>query len=93
MSASEQLKNKQRQSRNRKYKRLVKNQLKKINYYLAGKLKEEKISQEEIERFIPETQSILDKSARKGIIHKNRRDKYKSKFQKIFNQRKTSQNV
>ncbi|MCE8159097.1 MAG: 30S ribosomal protein S20 [Candidatus Moeniiplasma glomeromycotorum] len=93
MSVSQQLKNKKRQSQNRKYKKLVKDQLKKINYYLAGKLKEKKISKEEIEKFIPETQKVLDRSVCKGIIHKNKSARQKSKLQKRFNEWRKSENI
>jgi len=93
MSVSQQLKNKKRQIQKRKYERLVKEQLKKIPYYLTGKLKEKKISKEEIEKTIPETQKVLDKAVQKGIIHKNKSNRHKSEIQKIFNEWKKRENI
>ena len=82
MSVSQQLKNKIRQKRRRKYEKLVKSQLKKIDRILT----EKNLSLEETNQTISETQKVLDKATRKGIIHPNRSNSYKSKRQKIFNQ-------
>ena len=82
MSVSQQLKNKKRQSQSRKYKKSIKVQLKKVNQVLAEKI----LNKEEVEKTISETQKVLDKMARKGIIHKNNARHKKSKNQIKFNQ-------
>ena len=82
MSVSQQLKNKKRQSQNRKYKRLIKTQLKKVNQVLV----EKKLNKEEVEKTVSETQKVLDRSVCKGIIHKNKSARQKSKLQKKFNE-------
>ncbi|KLL02331.1 MAG: hypothetical protein MRERC_2c059 [Mycoplasmataceae bacterium RC_NB112A] len=89
MSISQQLKNKKRQSQKRKYKKTFKTQLKKINQILV----EKSLSPEEVKKTISETQKILDKTARKGIIHAHKSARHKSKIQKIFNQWKANQNI
>ena len=89
MSVSQQLQNKKRQSQNRKYKRLIKTQLKKVNQVLA----EKSLNKEEIKKTISETQKVLDRSVCKGIIHKNKSAHQKSKLQKRFNEWGKTANV
>ena len=89
MSVSQQLKNKRRQKQNRKYKKSIKIHLKEVSRVLA----EKNLNPEEVEKTIRETQKILDKTTRKGIIHLNKSNRYKSKNQKIFNQWRANQNV
>ncbi|MCE8162978.1 MAG: 30S ribosomal protein S20 [Candidatus Moeniiplasma glomeromycotorum] len=89
MSVSQQLKNKKRQSQNRKYKKLIKVQLKKVKQVLA----EKNLRPEEVKKTISETQKVLDKTARKGIIHAHKSARQKSKIQKNFNQWKATQNI
>ena len=82
MLTKEEKKNKERQSRNRKYKTLIKNQFKKIEVYLQEKRNDEK----ETEKLISETQSVLDKAKNKKAIHKNRSRSKKSKVHKKLNE-------
>jgi small subunit ribosomal protein S20 len=89
MSVSQQLKNKKRQIQKRKYEKSIKVQLKEIDRVLV----EKNLKLEEGEKTIRETQSILDKMARKGVIHKNNARHKKSKIQKKFNELGKRENV
>ena len=82
MLTKEEKKNKERQSRNRKYKTLIKNQFKKIEVYLQEKKGDEK----ETEKLISETQSVLDKAKNKKVIHRNKNNSKKSKAHKKLNE-------
>ncbi|CAG8502182.1 1798_t:CDS:2 [Gigaspora margarita] len=61
MPIKEEVKNKEKQARNRKYKTLIKNQFKKVEVYLKENQKDEK----ELKNLVSETQRILDKAKNK----------------------------
>jgi ribosomal protein S20 len=79
MPAKEEKKSKEKpdpkRAKNRKYNKLVKKQIKKIEVHL----KEKKIAEKELKKLISETQKILDKAKSKKAIHRNRTDDKKSK--------------
>ena len=77
----EKRKNKEKQARNRKYETLIKNQFKKIELYL----KEKKSGESELKNLASETQRVLDKAKKKGVIHKNKANHHKSREQKKIN--------
>ena len=74
-------KSKEKQSRNRKYKTLIKNQFKKVEVYLQ----EKKNDEEQLKKLVLETQKILDKASSKKIIHKNKAARKKSQLFKNLN--------
>jgi len=73
-------KNEKKQSENRKYKTLIKNQFKKAQSYL----KENKVNSSEIKSLIIETQKLLDKASSKRKIHHNKAARKKSQLMKWF---------
>ena len=73
-------KNQKKQSENRKYKTLIKNQFKKVKSYQA----EKKTDPSEINSLIIETQKLLDKASSKGKIHRNKAARKKSQLMKLF---------
>jgi small subunit ribosomal protein S20 len=80
MSAKEQKKNEIRNIRNKKYKTLIKNQFKKID----SMVKSDKANKEEdLKILLSEAQRILDKASRKGVIHKNKSSRKKSRIYKL----------
>ena len=81
MLTKEEKKNKERQSQKRKYNTLIKNQFKKIEAYLQ----EKKADGKESKKLISETQSVLDKTKNKKIIHRNKTARHKSREQKKIN--------
>jgi len=72
------IKNKKKQSENRKYKTLIKNQFKKVKSYLQ----EKEPNSPEINSLIIETQKLLDKASSKGKIHHNKASRKKSQLMK-----------
>src|ERR1700734_3452697 len=68
MSIKEQKKNQIKQVRNKKYKTLIKNQLKKIASCLKGGEKNEP----ELKKLFREAQKVLDQAHQKKIIPQNR---------------------
>lgn len=68
-----------KRSENRKYKTLIKNSLNNINKSIGTKnflnLKED----------YSKLQSLLDKAQKKGIIHRNKRDRKKKKISNSIN--------
>jgi ribosomal protein S20 len=70
-----------KQSKNRKYGTLTKNQFKKIEVYL----KEKKPDEKELKSLISETQKILDTAKSKKVIHRNNSANKKSKWIKKLN--------
>lgn len=74
-------KSQEKQSRNRKYKTLIKNQFKKIEICL----KEKGTKAEEIKTLVAEAQQILDKASNKKIIHKNKAARKKSNLHTLLN--------
>lgn len=71
----------EKQSRNRKYKTLIKNQFKKIE----ACLKEKGAKAEEIKVLVSEAQQILDKASNKKVIHKNKAARKKSNLHILLN--------
>ncbi len=59
---------------NRKNKSILRTQLKKLREAIAKK------DREEAEKLLPLTFSIIDKSVKKGTIHKNTGSRYKSRL-------------
>ena len=74
-------KSQEKQSRNRKYKTLIRNQFKKIEVCL--KVKGPKA--EEIKNLVSEAQQILDKANNKKVIHKNKAARKKSSLHLLLN--------
>jgi small subunit ribosomal protein S20 len=74
-------KSKEKQSRNRRYKTIIKNQFKKVEVYLQ----EKKNDEEQLKKLVLETQKILDKASSKKIIHKNKAARKKSQLFKNLN--------
>ena len=70
-----------KQSRNRKYKTLIKNQFKKVE---KG-LKEKGVGVEEMKFLVAETQKVLDKASNKKVIHKNKAARKKSRLHLMIN--------
>ena len=73
-------KDRKKQSENRKYKTLIKNQFKKVKSYLAEKKKEPS----EINLLITKTQKLLYKASGKGKIHRNKAARKKSQLMSWF---------
>jgi len=61
-------KNQKKQSHNRKYKTLIKNNFREIEIYL----KEKNLQIEKIKELSAKAQSSLNKASNKGVIHKNK---------------------
>ena len=74
-------KSQEKQSRNRKYKTLIRNQFKKIEVCL----KEKEPKAEEIKTLVAEAQQILDKANNKKVIHKNKAARKKSSLHLLLN--------
>jgi small subunit ribosomal protein S20 len=81
MLTNEEKKNQEKQTRNRKYKTLIKNQFKKIDTYLKG----DKKNPEELKKMISEAQRILDKAKNKKVIHRNKVSRKKSQLHSNLN--------
>jgi ribosomal protein S20 len=79
MSVKEQRKNKIRQIRNKKYRTLVNNQLKKVTSYFQGN----QVSAEELKKMVAEAQKALDKASNKKVITKKKINRKKSKLHKL----------
>jgi small subunit ribosomal protein S20 len=77
-----QIKNRERQIRNKKYKTLAKNQLKKVSLYISSE-KDFKLS--ELNKLVSEAQKALDKAAIKKVIHKNKASRKKSNLHRLVN--------
>jgi small subunit ribosomal protein S20 len=77
---TEKEKSQVKQSRNRRYKTLIKNQFKKVEKCL----KEKGTSAEEMKSLVAETQKILDKASNKKVIHKNKAARKKSRLHKLI---------
>ena len=77
----EEKKNQEKHARNRKYKLLIKKQFKKVELHL----KEKNPDENELKNLASETQRVLDKAKKKGIIHKNKAARHKSREQKKVN--------
>jgi len=75
--------------KNRKYRKLIKNQFKKIEVYL----KEKKTDEKELEKLISKTQKILDTAKSKKVIHRNNANNKKSKWIKKLNLSKGGKEV
>ena len=70
-----------KRSKNLKYRKLIKNQFKKIEFYF----KEKKTDEKELKKLISETQKILDTAKSKKVIHRNKANNQKSKWIKKLN--------
>ena len=81
INKKEALKNKERQSRKRKYKTLINNYRKGIEEYLG----QSNVNLSNLKKMFKKEQKNLDKAVQKGIIHKNRAAKKKSKYSKKIN--------
>jgi small subunit ribosomal protein S20 len=88
MLTNEEKKNQEKQTRNRKYKTLIKNQFKKIDTYLKG----EKGNSEELKKMISEAQRILDKAKNKKVIHRNKVSRKKSQLHGNLNRLREEKN-
>ena len=75
----DQKKNQARHLQNRKYKTLIKNQLKKIASYFS----EKENNPQELKKMLSMAQKVLDKASNKKIIHKNKAARRKSKLHKL----------
>jgi len=80
-------KDKKRQTEKRKYKTLIKNQNKIIENecFKQGNLKQNEVDFTNLKKLLSQVQKILDKAARKGIIHKNSAARRKSKISHKIN--------
>ena len=80
-------KDKKRQTEKRKYKTLIKNQNKIIENecFKQGNLKQNEADFANLKKLLSQVQKILDKAARKGIIHKNSAAQRKSKISHKIN--------
>ena len=81
INKKEALKNKERQSRKRKYESLIKNCRKEIEECLG----QSNVDLNNLKKMFKKAQETLDKAAQKGVIHKNRAGKKKSKYSQIIN--------
>ena len=81
------LKDKKRQTEKRKYKTLIKNQNKIIENecFKQSGLKQSEVDFTNLKNLFSQAQKILDKVARKGIIHKNSAARRKSKISHRIN--------
>jgi small subunit ribosomal protein S20 len=68
---------KKRQARNKSNKTRLKSQLKKFRSAVEGG------DQSEIKKLLPETYSVIDKSVRKGVLHKNAAARHKSRLTRL----------
>lgn len=75
-------KEEQNREQNRKYKSLMKNNSKKIRLELGKSTKENVLN---LKNLLVSAQKNIDKSANKGIIHKNTAARKNSKLSKLFN--------
>ena len=82
MLTKEEKKNKEKQIRNRKYKTLIKNRLKKVDDFL----KANETDIEKLKKLVSEAQKVLDKSSNKKVIHKNKASNKKSQLYKKLNE-------
>lgn len=89
MPIKEEVKNKEKQARNRKYKTLIKNQFKKVEVYL----KEKRTDDKELKNLVSETQRILDKAKNKKVIHRNKAARKKSQLHKNLNRLREKDNI
>ncbi|MEG7978503.1 MAG: 30S ribosomal protein S20 [Mollicutes bacterium UO1] len=89
MIIKEEKKSQVKQARNRKYKTLIKNQFKKIVFYL----KEKKTDEQELKKLVAETQKILDKAQNKKVIHKNKAARKKSQLHSNLNKLRERQQI
>jgi small subunit ribosomal protein S20 len=71
----------EKQSQNRKYKTLIKNQFKKFENCLKGGGE----NSEELKKITSEAQKVLDKASNKKIIHQNKAARQKSKLHSLLN--------
>lgn len=85
----EEEKNREKQSQNRKYKTLIKNQFKKIEVYLKEKNTDEK----ELKKLESETQKVLDKAKNKKVIHRNKAARKKSQLHNNLNKLRENQEI
>ena len=87
VSLKKALKTKKRQAEKRKYKTLIKNQSKIIENECSkqNNLKQKEADFTNLKKLLSQTQKILDKSARKGIIRKNGAARKKSKISRRIN--------
>jgi small subunit ribosomal protein S20 len=76
------IKEEQNREQNRKYKSLMKNNSKKFKFELEKSTKE---NASNLKNILVSAQKNIDKSANKGIIHKNTAARRNSKLSKLFN--------
>jgi len=81
LNKKEALKNKERQSRKRRYATLIKKYRKEIEKCLG----QSNIDLVGLKKMFKKVQKVLDKAAQKGVIHKNRAAKQKSKYSHKIN--------
>jgi small subunit ribosomal protein S20 len=81
MLIKEEVKNKEKRAKKRKYETLIKNQFKKTETYV----KEKKTDEKELKKLLSETQKVLDKAQNKKVIHKNKAARKKSQLYNRLN--------
>ena len=81
MLIKEEVKNKEKRAKKRKYETLIKNQFKKVETYV----KEKKTDEKELKKLLSETQKVLDKAQNKKVIHKNKAARKKSQLYNRLN--------
>jgi len=79
-------KNQKKQSHNRKYKTLIKNNFRKIEIYL----KEKDLQIEKVKELSSKAQSSLNKASNKGVIHKNKAARKTKSLHSLINKLNTN---